>query len=316
MTVIGQRNLVDQSAAVRVRPNCSWELTLRLAKRRRRYPSLKALLRLQLKTSLGHSFFFSPPRCDSFASSDQSDPQLSTDRKVVDSGESELGFRMLCICRLAQSTSPAKRCVRAPSRRENVFRFGMSVDQEWSGVARTHISVLFLSLVPPKIMHRKLFKPSHAATSSTSKALPDDKVKEIARAIALKAERDYSNLLAAAQHATHHHKEATDSLKNLLDQILQDTHTAADGHPRKEAVVWTANIRNRLSSTRANVSSSASSPVPRLEHVLVVLQLVRNEYLAHSSVCETAAEKLAVVLKVLVSLHTPSIPNCTYQKTI
>ncbi|TKA56999.1 hypothetical protein B0A53_01401 [Rhodotorula sp. CCFEE 5036] len=91
-------------------------------------------------------------------------------------------------------------------------------------------------------MHRKLFKPSHAATSSTSKALPDDKVKEIARAIALKAERDYSNLLAAAQHATHHHKEATDSLKNLLDQILQDTHTAADGHPRKEAVwicaVW------------------------------------------------------------------------------
>ena len=316
MTVIGQRNLVDQSAAVRVRPNCSWELTLRLAKRRRRYPSLKALLRLQLKTSLGHSFFFHRLAGIRSLRRNQSDPQLSTDRKVVDSGESGLGFRMLCICRLAQSTSPAKRCVRAPSRRENVFRFGMSVDQEWSGVARTHISVLFLSLVPPKIMHRKLFKPSHAATSSTSKALPDDKVKEIARAIALKAERDYSNLLAAAQHATHHHKEATDSLKNLLDQILQDTHTAADGHPRKEAVVWTANIRNRLSSTRANVSSSASSPVPRLEHVLVVLQLVRNEYLAHSSVCETAAEKLAVVLKVLVSLHTPSIPNCTYQKTI
>lgn len=101
MTVIGQRNLVDQSAAVRVRPNCSWELTLRLAKRRRRYPSLKALLRLQLKTSLGHSFFFHRLAGIRSLRRNQSDPQLSTDRKLVDSGESGLGYMPACASHLS-----------------------------------------------------------------------------------------------------------------------------------------------------------------------------------------------------------------------
>lgn len=93
-------------------PNCSWELTLGLAKRRRRYPSLKALLRLQLKTSLGHSFFFHRLAGIRSLRRNQSDPQLSTDRKVVDSGESGLGFRMLYAGLRNPPLRPRGACVR------------------------------------------------------------------------------------------------------------------------------------------------------------------------------------------------------------
>ena len=185
----------------------------------------------------------------------------------------------------------------------------MSAEQ---GAARKPIQTV-LSLLPSlpftactQIMLRGVLIKSIATPFSTE-GLTDHKEKRIVRAIVLRAERDYSDLLAAAEHAAHHRKEGTESWQYLLDQILQDARARAEGLPPREAIVWTTNIRTRLSSGRANVFSSASSPLSRLHHVLVVLQLIRKEYLMRVSREQTAAEKSAVVLNVLVSL-THSMP--------
>lgn len=126
----------------------------------------------------------------------------------------------------------------------------------------------------------------------------------VVRAMVLKAEREYSNLLVAAKHFAALGDPGAEPWKYLLNQIVQDTRTRVRGHPRKTAVLWMGNIQRTLLVTHAPVFSPSQASRDR---IAVILQLVRNGYSTRCGPLAHMAEKSAVVMKVLVSPHLLSL---------